>query len=143
MGDGVEERRTALLTQDAIDAIEARAGRASPPPWVKSCHGQEQASGSRWWSVDIGYHTQQTLMTSRRQVCRIMASTEQGDHDASFIAHARDDVPALVVEVRRLRSLVAYARNEVAKSLDTDENKSLCRLVASLTEILDAGERDG
>jgi len=41
--------------------------------------------------------------------------------DAAFIAHAREDVPALLAEIERLRSLVAnarlQARNEVADEI--------------------------
>lgn len=70
-----------------LEAIEARAKAATPGPWV--------VGPGAFWNYVVG-------------------SDEHGDHagaqekeDAAFIAASREDVPALVAEVRRLRAEVA------------------------------------
>lgn len=71
-----------------LDAIEARANTATPGPWavsedysdVLAPDGSQLAS---YWNPT--------------------SETENGE----FIAHAREDVPALLAEVRRLRAQVA------------------------------------
>lgn len=69
-----------------LDAIEARANAATPgPPW------RWAVSDDRRW-VDV----------TARGHDRVIATTYDDDL-AAFIAHARADVPDLVVEVRRLR----------------------------------------
>lgn len=76
-----------------VDAIEARANAATPGPW-------------KLWGM--------TVMTDRHGTgdvadCDDIAFTADPDRglrtfNADFIAHAREDIPALVAEVRRLRA---------------------------------------
>lgn len=68
------------LTDERIGEIEARANAATEGEW-KTC------SGELLWA-DEG--------------CWIGRMFE--DHDRQFVAHARSDIPALLSEVRRLRS---------------------------------------
>jgi hypothetical protein len=74
------------MTDKHLNEIEARANAASPGPW-----------GCKW--VYRGATRTAFLMR------------EEGDGwfvgpnlDATFIAHARQDVPALIAEVRRLQA---------------------------------------
>lgn len=71
-----------MLSDAELDAIEARAKAATAAPWC---------TGSIPWQVwfNGGYG----------KICRI----ESNAADRDFIAQARQDVPTLIEEVRRLR----------------------------------------
>jgi hypothetical protein len=80
-----------VVTPLELDAVIVRAMAATPGPWT-------------WWCCD-----------EESGVCQIdeilTVYTSEGDYigpaDAEFIAHAREDIPALVAEVRRLQSRIA------------------------------------
>lgn len=87
-----------------LDAIRQRADAATPGPW-----GVEQ------------YGT--TLAVHAYQVSDAVAMIGDEDHppagsDAEFIAHAREDVPALLAEVDRLTARVADLEGERDAWLD-------------------------
>lgn len=84
------------LTEQQLDEIEARANTATPGPWCTV--GAEIFQGAEY-TPDVSPWIGET--------CR--ASGGMGKADAAFVAHARTDVPALVAEVRRLRSELATA----------------------------------
>jgi hypothetical protein len=97
-----------------LDAIEARANAATEGPWTLEVSGW---SGKR---VD-------TLSSPSSTV--IMGQDERGgaswsdDDDAEFIAHAREDVPALVKHVRELEAVVERVRAiEVADRVDHSQH---------------------
>ncbi|KUN03176.1 hypothetical protein AQI95_24790 [Streptomyces yokosukanensis] len=77
-----------------LDAIETRATTATPGPWCTV--GAEVFQGTEY-TPDVSPWIGET--------CR--ASGGMGKADAEFIAHAREDVPRLVTEVRRLRAELA------------------------------------
>jgi hypothetical protein len=80
------------LSDDELYAIEARCNAATPGPWRSFVEGRDHTSGSSF------------IMTgpveSRGPDIELMGATP-GDQD--FIAHARQDVPQLLAELRRLR----------------------------------------
>jgi hypothetical protein len=80
-----EERETTTTPALDLDAIEARANAATPGPWVQSQRDMwmvyRDGGGTPEIDVGGGYDIKE---------------------DATFIAAARSDVPALVAEVRRL-----------------------------------------
>lgn len=82
-----------------LDAIEARANAATPGPWGH-------------------YSTGSYVYATRTKVCQLedpwIANGNQRN-DAAFIAHAREDVPALIAEVRRLREELAVAEGRAAQ----------------------------
>lgn len=86
---------TTPITDQQLDEIEARTTAASLGPWtvsedysdVLSPDGDQLAS---YWNPT--------------------AETRNGE----FIAHAREDVPALLAEVRRLRAEAAELSTDVA-----------------------------
>ena len=73
-----------------LDAIEARAAAATPGPW--------EARHSRL----VGGSDGRDLMWSMDAVEGEGSFVRQ--EDAKFAAHAREDVPAMAQEVRRLRN---------------------------------------
>lgn len=86
------------MTEEELTAIEARATAATREPWV------------------VGDAYVPTVSLSVGQVSVYGMGMEvaecQIDADAAFIAAARVDVPALVAEVRRLRSALAMEEEE-------------------------------
>ena len=103
------------MTGDELEAIRARAEAAAPGPWEAEIGAEIEVnagSARTTWDGDIGRPA-----TSWRSVDRILEvadADEELDDDeyeivsanAEFIAHARDDIPALLDEVFRLRALV-------------------------------------
>ena len=87
-----------------LDEIEKRYEKATPGEWG--------------WSQQACYHTSPGIaiysgtlsgkksirIASIRQQANTVLPKEQREANADFIAHARADIPALVAEVKRLRS---------------------------------------
>lgn len=84
------------MTDEELKAIEERVNATTAAPWC---------TGSIPWQVwfDGGYG----------KVCRIESKAE----DRDFIANARQDVPALLEEVRRLNRLKDVLLDTVRDSL--------------------------
>jgi hypothetical protein len=82
------------MTAPDLDAIEERANAATPGPW----HVDDEDYAEAIYAAD----DVTTVIAGGRWggEARVFETTE----DARFIAHARTDVPALVAEVRRLRT---------------------------------------
>jgi hypothetical protein len=92
---------TDRLTDQQLDDIEARTAAATAGPWCTDSweiyQGTEYVPGISEW---IG------------ETCRGATSLDQDRADAAFVAHARTDVPALLAEVRQLRTRVAELEEE-------------------------------
>ncbi|MEK4170995.1 hypothetical protein MHI22_05405 [Lysinibacillus sp. FSL L8-0312] len=86
------------MDQKQFNAIKERVAKATSGPWYSSPDGTVYLK-----------HTQ--------DVADVW--TDNKELDAAFIANARDDVPALVAEVERLRALI----KELA--CDTAENTAV------------------
>lgn len=84
---------SAPVDETRLAKIEVRANAATPGPWSPETLGAVLRSDGR-----------QLACVS---VCGDPPSTR--DANAAFIAHAREDVPALVAEVRRLTDALAEA----------------------------------
>jgi len=97
-----------------LDAIEARAKAATPGPWNYE-HDTELEKGCRCGSC-LEPIDGRMIVESRKHDMVAVA-------DARFIAHAREDVPALIAELRRLREenarLKAFAE-AVVENFDCD-----------------------
>ncbi|QLJ01493.1 hypothetical protein HZZ00_10975 [Streptomyces sp. NEAU-sy36] len=76
-----------MTDQLDLDAIQARANAATPGPWFP----HEDWPGRVFAESEFNAH-----------VARVTGSNPEANEQ--FIAHAREDVPALVAEVRRLRA---------------------------------------
>lgn len=87
-----------MLTNEELNAIEKRANAATPGPWEWDGAQADDESvadfGAPW--IPQGSTLGNTLIQ--------LADTYEGSPaDCAFVAAARDDVPCLVTEVRRLR----------------------------------------
>ena len=97
------------LTESDLSEIEARCEAATSGPWKMS---PASAVSNKPASVTalrmVRGHKRDRLETGT--VCEITDRAgrfdDQLDADAHFIAAAREDVPRLVAEVRRLRAIV-------------------------------------
>lgn len=119
----------APLTEQQLDEIEARAQAATDGPWEASPH-QHHADGCRClscyddptgWQLDHpnALDCEELVVETVNDFGRARASCDAGPllsyQDANFAAHAREDVPALVAEIRRLRALAAEEAPGVAR----------------------------
>lgn len=109
-----------------LDAIEARANAATDGPWEALAHAH-LAAGCRCLSCDdpaVGWAVDHPaaldcddLVATRtgsgetnafgRPLTRCDAGPLLSFEDANFAAHAREDVPVLIAEIRSLRERLA------------------------------------
>ena len=88
-------------TDEELTAAEDRALSATPGPWWSWVEGRDGLAGDTFIGRGVEGARQSDLYLSADPGERIRVE----DHE--FIAHARQDVPRLVAEVRRLRGLLA------------------------------------
>jgi hypothetical protein len=79
------------MSDEELDLIEARIREATSGPWASFVEGRDHTSGSSF------------IRTPVNDIELSGASAS----DQDFIAHARDDIPKLLREVRRLRRRAA------------------------------------
>lgn len=99
------------MTDEELAAIEERADAATPGPWRIS----RLRDGS-------------DLVMSDGAPAGVVADCRDergfnGDPDATFIAAARSDVPALLAEVRRLRASIAAFSDTAECAVEAFENR--------------------
>jgi hypothetical protein len=82
------------LTQPDLQAIEARCMAASPGPWRSWIEGRDHTSGDS------------VITTGEGDIYIHPAATPAHPYDQDFIASARQDIPRLIAEIRRLRRLL-------------------------------------
>lgn len=78
------------MNDKELHEIEARCNLATPGPWKAWIEGRDHTSGCSF------------IQTGRDDI--EMSGATQADYD--FIAGAREDIPRLLEEVRRLRLLM-------------------------------------
>lgn len=113
------------MNQGQLNAIKERVAKAKSGPWDINRNSDDDVFVTDiWFDGEDGGHVEIHGDTVASSI-----------YNAEFIAHAREDVPALVVEVERLREVLkgAVVVSNQAKGL-VEENK---RLRQALTEILD------
>lgn len=82
------------MDEQRLAEIEARANAATPGPWRTEAAGIDSYIVSDTDLIFGGEHHEGYI--------------DPEDPNAVFTAHAREDIPALVAEVRRLREVLAY-----------------------------------
>ena len=114
------------LTDTQLAEIEARHTAATPGPW-----GVYEFGGSSMIDVAAALEDTGTGYRARREICRLEDEPLDNDPthrewtaeedwaqvqaDAQFIAHAPEDVAALLAEIRRLRDQRKYLITQLAK----------------------------
>ncbi|MCC8408306.1 hypothetical protein LJ707_05150 [Mucilaginibacter sp. UR6-1] len=78
-----------MITDFELNQIEARCLNASAGPWKSFIEGRDHESGSDF------------IMTGSDNDIELTGAT-QTDYD--FIANAKQDVPYLIAEIRKLRN---------------------------------------
>ncbi len=106
-----------------LDAIEARAAAATPGPW-----GANTPPG--------------VVAANGRNVLGVFGGSAQDERDAEFTAHAREDVPALLAEVRRLRARVVELERPAVEARRDEIRQSYTDLIAAAEEAPDIAAAD-
>ncbi len=104
-----------------LDAIEALLAAATPGPWTIShrCYGKTEMDDE---SCGLGLEIEQWEEPMRGYMSL--------SADARLCAYARNDLPALVAEVRRLRDLLARALPHI----DPNDNQDAYQLLIECKE---------
>jgi hypothetical protein len=89
-----------MLDDAELEAIEARCDAASPGPWKSFIEDRDHWSGDDFIRVS-DRDEEPEMYVSRATAQGLQPASRQ---DLDFIAAARQDVPRLVAEIRRLRS---------------------------------------
>jgi hypothetical protein len=84
-----------LLSDEELNEMQARCAAASVAPWTAMLEGRDHTSGSSFIMTGTG--------DSRGDDIELSGASPA---DYEFIAHARQDLPRLIAEVRRLRSVL-------------------------------------
>jgi len=87
----------APISDAELDAMQQRADAASRAPWRSWIEDRDQECGSSFIQVGSDDDRDEDMYVSRDD-------RPISDADLDFIAAARQDVPRLVAEVRRLRN---------------------------------------
>lgn len=132
---------TTKLSDEDLAAIEARVAATTEGPWRVGLTWDKK---EETLSVEAG-HRDIVLVYSHPGVSPISGGSEsEGIGNKYFIAHAREDVPALVAEIRRMRAdLVEW--EEVLAPLWVErhetEKQQLRDEITSLTASLEVVDR--
>ena len=94
------EKAAGELRQRVREEFEARAAKATPGPWRADKSEQVQ-----YRTVGAGFDGRDCVQSWSGSDAHYTNGSRMGD--AEFIARAREDVPALIAEVRRLRERIA------------------------------------
>ena len=101
------------LTKERLAEIEARCEAATPGPWEWDDEAECMRHGSKPVMMAMWYYD---------KCGEVVVSLDVYDADAEFTAHARQDIPALLDEVKRLREQLknldlAYEFDEDAEAV--------------------------
>ena len=88
--DGAEEPLP--LREEEIAEVRHRCENATPGPWKSYIESREKMSGSDF------------IMTGAEDDIYLTGATMA---DQEFIAHARQDIPKLISEIKRLKKLLS------------------------------------
>jgi hypothetical protein len=84
------------LTDADLNAMQLRVEAASKGPWRSFIEGRDHTSGDDFIRIGAPDDAEPDMYVTRDLVPAAIA-------DLDFIAHARQDIPRLLSEVRRLR----------------------------------------
>jgi hypothetical protein len=103
------------LSDTELSTIEERAAAATPGPWYTRYLDDDHAANlvavattpdagrsERWPHFDADALVAATLVQFPNRY--IDCADQRWDENAQFIAHAREDIPRLIAEIRHLRN---------------------------------------
>lgn len=108
------------LTEERLLTIKVRAEAATPGPWRVKCEILE-ADECGNATAEMPY-----VSTEDKAICVLYGrghDDANAHEDAAFIAAAREDVPALLAEVERLRTREDWLIKRIMK---TEDERFLC-----------------
>lgn len=92
-----------MLTTIEIETIKKRYQATTIGPWIASIEGRDHESGSHF--IMTGIPKGENIWQEKRgEDLEIIGATIA---DLDFIANARQDIPALIMEIERLQKLVS------------------------------------
>lgn len=118
------ERSAPSLTDAELVAIEERAAKASPGPWRSMRDGNQRINTKYLPTAKLVGASRVDGLVRPWNPYALLASGFKPeeyetarflDEDADFIARAREDIPALIAEVRRLQSELLAAERRGAE----------------------------
>ncbi|MFJ9459737.1 hypothetical protein ACIRST_32265 [Kitasatospora sp. NPDC101447] len=94
-----------MLSDDELALIERRAAAATPGPWVAWTESRHGIGGESFIQIRPGAEGDDELYVRRFTAGQeVKSPNPELDADFDFIAAARQDVPRLIAEVKRLRA---------------------------------------
>lgn len=131
------------MTPKEIEAIKRRCEAATAGPWYPVATDDQACMNARYvgtkdrnWpkhDQEIGMdgsRAEETVAITLYQIPTLI-DNERCDENTNFIAHAREDVPALVAEVRRLRGILNAVKSDIQNEF---YNAALTRIRSVLGE---------
>ena len=116
------------MKNEELDAIEARANAATPGPWL--CRDiPYDGVGDPIIETADGTYIAQTVYDMQSTTV-----AHEVDADTGFIAHAREDIPRLVAEVRRLQEALRTIQEQTVRS---ERDSIALHLMEDITYILE------
>jgi len=94
------------MSEIDLEAIEARANAATPGPWI---YASDNGVGV------VGTTDEQTIWFYSLPTLLRNCAAGVTEADASFIAHAREDIPALIARIRQLEAALEVAQGHSAE----------------------------
>jgi hypothetical protein len=85
-----------MLPSEELDAIAERCSTATPGPWRAFVEGRDHVSGDSFIMTGEGKSRGPDMYVT-------LDGVPASPADLDFIAAAREDIPRLIAEVRRLR----------------------------------------
>lgn len=94
------------VTEQELAAMEKRIAAAAPAPWWGWLETRDGTGGESYIQITPDSEEDEEIYIRRFVGARELKSPDvQLDADIDFIAHAREDMPRLIAEIRRLRAL--------------------------------------
>jgi hypothetical protein len=97
------------MTEAYLNEIKARLAKTSIAPWVASIEGRDHESGSSFIMTGIP-EGENIWQEKRGEDLEVIGATND---DLDFIAHARQDIPALIEKIEKLQSTIEILNQKI------------------------------